>query len=66
VVQAGRTFSYGSEIRKGLLTDKKATFIIATGGIYTPPANRRNESRSGPRCAFRPAPSSVQSHAQVF
>jgi FMN-dependent NADH-azoreductase len=28
VVQAGRTFSYGSEIRKGLLTDKKATFII--------------------------------------
>ena len=34
IARVGRTFSYGSGIPKGLLTDKKATFIIATGGIY--------------------------------
>jgi FMN-dependent NADH-azoreductase len=34
IVRAGRTFSYTDGVPKGLLTDKKATFIIATGGIY--------------------------------
>jgi FMN-dependent NADH-azoreductase len=34
IARAGRTFSYGSGIPKGLLTGKKATFLIATGGIY--------------------------------
>ena len=34
IARVGRTFSYGSGIPKGLLTGKKATFLIATGGIY--------------------------------
>jgi FMN-dependent NADH-azoreductase len=34
IARVGRTFSYGTGIPKGLLTGKKAAFIIATGGIY--------------------------------
>src|SRR5260221_7229710 len=34
IARVGRTFSYGEKGPKGLLTGKKATFIIATGGIY--------------------------------
>ncbi len=34
VARVGRTFSYADGTPKGLLTGKKATFIIATGGIY--------------------------------
>jgi FMN-dependent NADH-azoreductase len=34
IARVGRTFSYGEGRPKGLLTGKKATFIIATGGIY--------------------------------
>jgi FMN-dependent NADH-azoreductase len=34
VARVGRTFSYADGTAKGLLTGKKATFIIATGGIY--------------------------------
>src|ERR1017187_3998526 len=34
--RVGRTFSYTGGTPKGLLTGKKATFIIATGGIYDP------------------------------
>src|SRR5580658_10793908 len=34
IARVGRTFSYGEGGPKGLLTGKKATFIIATGGIY--------------------------------
>jgi FMN-dependent NADH-azoreductase len=34
IARVGRTFSYGGGRPKGLLTGKKATFIIATGGIY--------------------------------
>ena len=34
IARVGRTFSYGDGVPKGLLTGKKATFIIATGGIY--------------------------------
>jgi len=34
IARAGKTFSYGAEGPKGLITGKKATFIIATGGIY--------------------------------
>ncbi len=34
IARFGRTFTYGNGIPKGLLTGKKATFIIATGGIY--------------------------------
>jgi FMN-dependent NADH-azoreductase len=34
VARVGRTFSYANGTPKGLLTGKKATFIIATGGIY--------------------------------
>lgn len=34
IARAGRTFSYADGKPRGLLTGKKATFIIATGGIY--------------------------------
>jgi FMN-dependent NADH-azoreductase len=34
IARVGRTFSYANGMPKGLLTGKKATFIIATGGIY--------------------------------
>ncbi len=34
ITRVGRTFSYAEGTPKGLLIDKKATFIIATGGIY--------------------------------
>ena len=34
IARVGRTFSYGDGGPKGLITGKKATFIIATGGIY--------------------------------
>lgn len=34
IVRVGRTFSYADGTPKGLLIGKKATFLIATGGIY--------------------------------
>jgi FMN-dependent NADH-azoreductase len=34
VVRAGRTFSYGPEGARGLLSGKKATILAATGGDY--------------------------------
>ncbi|WP_263415526.1 FMN-dependent NADH-azoreductase [Terriglobus albidus] len=34
VVRVGKTFSYGEGGPKGLLAGKKATFLIATGGVY--------------------------------
>lgn len=34
VVRAGRTFAYGPEGAKGLLSGKKATILAATGGVY--------------------------------
>lgn len=34
IARAGKTFSYGEYGPKGLLTGKKATFLIATGGKY--------------------------------
>jgi FMN-dependent NADH-azoreductase len=34
VARAGKTFSYGPSGPAGLLTGKKATIIIATGGVY--------------------------------
>jgi FMN-dependent NADH-azoreductase len=34
IVRVGKTFTYGTGAPKGLLTGKKATFLIATGGIY--------------------------------
>ncbi len=34
IARVGRTFSYAEGRLKGLLTGKKATFIIATGGVY--------------------------------
>jgi FMN-dependent NADH-azoreductase len=36
VSRAGRTFSYGESGPKGLLVNKKATLLIATGGAYEP------------------------------
>jgi FMN-dependent NADH-azoreductase len=36
VVRGGRTFSYGPEGAKGLLSGKKATILAATGGVYEP------------------------------
>jgi FMN-dependent NADH-azoreductase len=36
IARAGRTFSYANGTPKGLLTGKRATFIIATGGVYDP------------------------------
>ena len=34
VVRVGKTFSYANGTPKGLLTGKKATFLIATGAVY--------------------------------
>lgn len=34
VVRAGETFSYASGTPEGLLKNKKATFLIASGGVY--------------------------------
>src|SRR6201985_2092969 len=34
IARVGKTFSYADGKPKGLITGKKATFIIATGGIY--------------------------------
>jgi len=34
IARVNRTFSYANGTPKGLLTGKKATFIIATGGVY--------------------------------
>ena len=34
VARAGKTFSYGAGGPKGLLTGKKATLLIASGGVY--------------------------------
>ena len=34
IARVGRAFSYADGTPKGLLTGKKATFIIATGGVY--------------------------------
>jgi FMN-dependent NADH-azoreductase len=34
VVRSGRTFSYSAQGPKGLLQDKKATVVVASGGIY--------------------------------
>lgn len=36
VVRSGRTFSYGADGPKGLLTGKKATLLVASGGVYSP------------------------------
>ena len=34
ITRVGKTFSYADGTPKGLLVGKKATFIIATGGVY--------------------------------
>ena len=34
ITRVGKTFSYADGTPKGLIIGKKATFIIATGGIY--------------------------------
>jgi FMN-dependent NADH-azoreductase len=34
VARAGKTFSYGADGPKGLLTGKKVTLLIASGGVY--------------------------------
>lgn len=34
VARAGKTFTYGSGVVKGLLTGKKATLLMASGGVY--------------------------------
>lgn len=34
ISRVGKTFSYAGGVPKGLIIGKKATFIIATGGIY--------------------------------
>jgi FMN-dependent NADH-azoreductase len=34
IVRVGRTFFYAGGTPKGLIAGKRATFIIATGGIY--------------------------------
>jgi FMN-dependent NADH-azoreductase len=36
IVRSGRTFAYGADGPQGLLTGKKATLLIASGGIYSP------------------------------
>ena len=34
IARVGKTFSYGADGPKGLLTGKKATVLVATGGVY--------------------------------
>ena len=34
IARSGRTFSYSKDGPRGLLQDKKATFLIASGGVY--------------------------------
>jgi len=34
VARAGKTFSYGADGPKGLLNGKKATLLVASGGVY--------------------------------
>jgi FMN-dependent NADH-azoreductase len=34
VMRAGKTFAYGPNGAKGLLTGKKATLLVASGGVY--------------------------------
>lgn len=34
IARVGKTFSYDDGVAKGLITGKKATFIVATGGKY--------------------------------
>jgi FMN-dependent NADH-azoreductase len=36
VVRSGRTFSYGANGPEGLLKGKKATILVASGGVYEP------------------------------
>ncbi|HZD47257.1 MAG TPA: NAD(P)H-dependent oxidoreductase [Silvibacterium sp.] len=36
IARAGKTFSYASGAPEGLLKGKKATFLIASGGVYDP------------------------------
>ena len=36
VVRGGRTFSYGADGVKGLLEGRKATLLVASGGVYAP------------------------------
>lgn len=35
IVRAGRTFSYGANGPKGLLQGRKATLLVASGGVYS-------------------------------
>jgi len=35
ISRVGKTFSYGADGPKGLLTAKKATLLLATGGVYS-------------------------------
>ena len=35
IARAGRTFSYGKEGPKGLVTDKKVYIVLASGGVYS-------------------------------
>lgn len=35
IARVGKTFSYGVEGPKGLLTGKKATVLVASGGVYS-------------------------------
>jgi len=34
IVRAGRTFNYGASGPVGLLSNKKATFLVSSGGVY--------------------------------
>jgi FMN-dependent NADH-azoreductase len=36
IVRSGRTFAYGATGPAGLLKDKKATLLVASGGVYSP------------------------------
>ena len=36
ISRAGKTFTYGEYGPKGLLVNKKATLLVATGGVYEP------------------------------
>ena len=36
IVRAGRTFAYSAAGAQGLLTGKKATLLVASGGMYSP------------------------------
>lgn len=48
IVRVGKTFAYVDGLPTGLLRNKRATFFIATGGVYTPGSSMASCDFAGP------------------